>query len=130
MEMMSNPMWRWWLRRTDQMVRRMNAGFHSFGVADIAAEQEHRGLHLPGGDVEAGWNYLIWLLAGTITDIVEGISPPEAEQTMAEAILRLLGVPETHAAAVAHELLRPYRSIPVDFYFVSKARPEGVDVSA
>ncbi len=30
-EMRTDPMWRWWLMRTDLMVQRMNAGFGVFG---------------------------------------------------------------------------------------------------
>lgn len=123
-EMMSNPMWRWWLRRTDLMVRRMNVGFRVFGLVDIGAAQDAGKLRLPGGDVEVGWNYLIWLLAGTITDIVEGVCPPETEKTMAEAILRILGVPEAEASDIAHCPLPPYPALPIDFSFVLPGQAE------
>jgi AcrR family transcriptional regulator len=119
-EMRLNPMWRWWLKRTDLMVRRMNVGFRYFGIEDLQAANESGLLNLPDGDVEVSWNYLIWLLAGTITDIVEGICPPEAETTMAEAIMRVMGVQGDHAARASHAPLPSYPDINVDFSFQLK----------
>ncbi|WP_370208997.1 TetR/AcrR family transcriptional regulator [Pararhodobacter marinus] len=116
-EMRSNPMWRWWLKRTDLMVRRMNLGFRPFGLQDMQAANDKGLLNLPDDNVEVSWNYLIWLLAGTITDIVEGICPPEAETTMAEAIMRLMGVDNAHAARAAHAPLPVYPAIKLDFGF-------------
>lgn len=116
-EMRSNPMWRWWLKRTDLMVRRMNLGFGVFGLEDMKVANEEGLLNLPGGDVALSWNALIWLLAGTITDIVEGISPPEAETTMTEAIMRIMGVDADHAAKAARSELPQYPEIPLDFHF-------------
>ena len=116
-EMMSNPMWRWWLMRTDLMVRRMNLGFRSFGLEDIKVAQEAGQIQLPAGNAEVSWNFLTWVLAGAITDIVEGISPPESEAVAAETILRFMGVEHAHAEAVANSELPPYPELPVDFAF-------------
>lgn len=116
-EMRSNPMWRWWLKRTDLMVRRMNLGFRPFGLEDMQAAKEKRLLNLADGNVEVSWNYLIWLLAGTITDIVEGICPAEAETTMAEAIMRVMGVEGAHATKASHAPLPDYPDIKLDFGF-------------
>lgn len=116
-EMLSDPMWRWWLKRTDLMVSRMNLGFRPFGIADMAQAQRAGLLDLPNGEVDSGWDYLIWLLAGTITDIVEGKCPPTREETMAEAIMRILGVDAREAARVAHLPLPIYPAEAVDFTF-------------
>lgn len=116
-EMRSNPVWRWWLKRTDLMVRRMNLGFRPFGIEDMRIANEAGALNLPNDNVEIGWNYLIWLLAGTITDIGEGVCPPEAETTMAEAIMRVMGVDGKHAARVANAPLPDYPAIELDFGF-------------
>jgi AcrR family transcriptional regulator len=120
-EMRRDPMWRWWLKRTDLMVRHMNAGFRPFGIKDMEAAQSAGLLHLPDGNIEAGWGYLIWLLAGTITDIVEGVSPSSCEITMAEAVMRVMGVTSDHAILTAHAPLPPYPAIPVDFKFMLEA---------
>ena len=116
-EMMTNPMWRWWLKRTDLMVRRMNRGFRPFGIEDMGMANEAGYLNLPGDDVDCGWSYLIWLLAGTITEIVEGLCPPASEARMAEAILRVLGVDAQQAAVVANADLPKYPDLPVDYKF-------------
>lgn len=114
-EMRTDPMWRWWLRRTDLMVRRMNAGFRAFGMKDIRVADEQGLLNLPDKDISIAWNYLIWLLAGTITDMVEGVCPVSAESTMADAIMRVMGVDADHAARVSKAPLPPYPRIEVDF---------------
>ena len=74
-------------------------------------------LDLPGDNIEVSWRYLIWLLAGTITDIVEGNSPPEAEATMAESIMRVMGVPREQASKIARAQLPAYPDSPIDFGF-------------
>lgn len=116
-EMLTNPIWRWWLKRTDLMVRRMNLGFRSFGLEDMRVANEQGFLKLPDANVEISWNYLIWLLAGTITDIVEGICPPEAETTMAQAVMMVMGVSVDHAARASLAPLPPYPDRKVDFGF-------------
>lgn len=121
LEMRTDPMWRWWLKRPDLMVRRMNIGFRSFGIDDMRAANAAGHLKLPGGDVDQSWSYLIWLLAGTITDIVEDLSLPEAETTMAEAIMRVLGVDPEHAEMVAALDLPSYPDLAVDFSFALDA---------
>lgn len=116
-EMLTDPMWNWWIRRTDLMVRRMNAGFRVFGYQDMAAAQQEGLLHLPDSNVEISWSYLIWLLAGTITDLMEGQAPPEAEAMMTQAIMRVMGVDPEHAAKVARAELPEYPDLDVDFSF-------------
>ena len=116
-EMMTNPMWRWWLRRTDLMAQRMNVGFRPFGIEDMRVALEDAQLDPPGGDAELGWNFLIWILAGNIFDIVEGNFPPDSETSMAEAVMRVLGVNSEHSRHVAHEELPKYPDLPVDYNF-------------
>ena len=116
-EMMTNPIWRWWLKRTDLMVRRMNIGFSTFGIEDMRRANKQGYLDLPDNNVDLSWSFLIWLLAGTITNIVEGNCRPDAEIDMAEAIMRVLGVRHAHAAEVAHLPLPDHPQIPIDFNF-------------
>lgn len=116
-EMQSNPVWRWWLKRTDLMVRRMNLGFRVFGFEDIRVANDQGHLNVPDGNIELAWNYLIWMLAGTITDTVEGFCHPDAETTMAEAIMRVMGVEAEHAKTASHAELPAYPMIEIDFNF-------------
>ena len=116
-EMMTNPMWRWWLRRTDLMAQRMNVGFRPFGIEDMRVALEDGHLDPPGGDAELGWNFLIWILAGNIFDIVEGNFPPDSETKMAEAVMRVLGVNSDHSHRVAYKELPAYPDLPVDYNF-------------
>lgn len=117
LEMMTNPMWRWWLRRTDLMAQRMNVGFRPFGIEDMRAALADGHIEPPGGDVELAWNFLIWILAGNIFDIVEGNFPPDTEKKMADAVLRVLGVPPEVSQRVSYEELPKYPELSVDFNF-------------
>lgn len=116
-EMRTNPMWRWWLKRTDLMVHRMLIGFRPFGLHDMAEAQKAAALSLPHRDADTAWRFLIWLLAGTITDIVTYGQSDTQESRMAEAIMRVMGVAPEHAIAVSRLPLPDYPDLPVDFSF-------------
>lgn len=116
-EMMSDPMWRWWLKRTDLMVQRMRAVFRRFGIRDMEAAIGAGGYHVAVEDMDTAWSFLIWLLAGSITDIVEGYRPPETEQVMCEAVMRVMGVELKKARAVSRAKLPPFPPLDIDFAF-------------
>jgi AcrR family transcriptional regulator len=116
-EMMTDPMWRWWLKRTDLMVQRMRAAFHPFGIRDMKAALAAGQYRIAGNDLETAWSFLIWMLAGNITDIVEGYRPKETEGTMAESVMRVMGVDLAKAAEVASTPLPRYAPIEIDFGF-------------
>lgn len=116
-EMCTDPMWRWWLKRTDLMVRRMKHVFMPFGIADITAAVEAGVLDVPHGDIATGWSYLIWLIAGTMTEMVEDDLPPEREERMAEFILRALGATAPRAEAVSQLPLPAVQALEIDFDF-------------
>ena len=117
-EMRTNPMWRWWLKRTDLMAYRMLIGFRTFGLEDMAAAQAAGTLNLPHEDAETAWRFLIWLLAGTITDIVNYGQSETQEKRMVEAIMLLMGVESERAIEISQLTLPAYPDLPVDFSFV------------
>lgn len=116
-EMRTNAMWRWWLKRTDLMVHRMLIGFEQFGLHDMAEAQKSGALTLPHNDPHTAWRFLIWLLAGTITDIVNYGQSEAQESRMAEAIMRVMGVLPEHAIEVSQLPLPNYPNLPIDFGF-------------
>nr|WP_281354778.1 TetR/AcrR family transcriptional regulator [Chelativorans alearense] len=116
-EMMTNPMWRWWLKRTDLMVQRMRAGFKAFGIRDMKVAIEAGAYEITDGDLETAWSFVIWLLAGSITDIVEGYRPASTERLMAEAVMRVMGVNQDLARRVSAAPLPPYPEMEIDFDF-------------
>jgi AcrR family transcriptional regulator len=72
-EMMKNPIWRWWVQRPDLVVERMRDGFKPFGLYDMDKAVEAGLYQIAGDDRETAWSFLIWLLAGGIKDILDGI---------------------------------------------------------
>lgn len=115
-EMMTEPMWRWWLKRTDLMVTRMREAFMPFGIRDMELAIGTGSYRIPDGDLDTAWSFLIWLLAGSITDIVEGHRPPETEAIMAESVLRVMGVELEHAKRAARMPLPPCDALEVEFH--------------
>lgn len=120
-EMMTNPVWHWWLARTDLMVRRMKLGFRAFAIEDLRTANDVGQLSLPQQNVDLAYDYLIWLLSGAITDIAAGLSAPESEAIMAEAVMRVLGVDPDHASAVAAATVPPYPELEIDYTFALDA---------
>lgn len=116
-EMMTNPIWQWWLKRPDLMVERMRAGFRQFGLRDMELAVKSGNYHVARDDIETAWSLLIWLLAGSIKDIVDGYRPPETERIMAESVLRVMGVDLKAARAVASRELPKFPPLEVDFSF-------------
>jgi AcrR family transcriptional regulator len=117
-EMMTNPMWHWWVKRPDLLVERMRAGFRPFGIRDMKRAIGSKQYRIIGDDMDTAWSFLIWLLAGGIKDIVDGYRPPAIEATIAESVMRVMGVSRERAAAVSSVELPPYPSLDVDFSFV------------
>lgn len=127
-EMMTDSMWRWWLKRPDLMVERMRAGFRPFGIRDMRAAITAGGYRIAGGDLDTAWSFLIWLLAGSIKDIVDGHRPAETESLMAEAVLRVMGVDPEVARTVSTRPLPTFPPLDIDFAFVldeAAAMPAG-----
>jgi AcrR family transcriptional regulator len=117
-EMMTNPVWVWWVKRPDLIVERMRAGFRPFGMRDMARAVEAGAYSIADEDMDTAWSFLIWLLAGGIKDIVDGYRPAKAESLLAEAVMRVMGVPLDKARKVARTRLPPYPDLEIDFSFV------------
>lgn len=116
-EMMTDPIWQWWLKRPDLMVERMRAVFKPFGLRDMRRAMEAGAYHVAGEDTDVAWSFLIWILAGTIKDIVDGHSQPQTERVMGEAIMRVMGVDRAMAHDVANRPLPPLPDSEVNFAF-------------
>lgn len=124
-EILTDPMWRLWLRRTDLMARRMHVGFRPFGIRDLSAAQTAGQVIFPDGQIEAAWGYLIWLLAGAITDIVEGVRA--AASDMAEAIMRVVGASTADAKRLSSLALPTLPAAMIDFTYTPN-KPEQIDL--
>jgi AcrR family transcriptional regulator len=129
-EMMTNAVWYWWVQRPDLLVARMRAGFRPFGMRDMRGAIATGAYDIADGDLETAWSYLIWLLAGGIKDIVDGYRPKGQEGLIADAVLRVMGVPLEISARASTAKLPPYPNLDINFDFVlsgdtaSAAAPE------
>ncbi len=117
-ELMTNPLWFWWLKRPDLLVERMRAGFRRDGTRDLAAAQAAKAIHLPVEDVAAAWSTLVWQIVAGARDITDGIRDAASARAIAVGILQGFGVPPEKARALAAIEPPPYPRIAVDFSFV------------
>jgi AcrR family transcriptional regulator len=117
-EMMTNAVWYWWVKRPDLIVERMRAGFRPFGMRDMRRAIKAGAYAIAEDDLDTACSTLIWLLAGGIKDIVDGHRPAKAEGLIADAVLRVMGVPLKAARKVSRAKLPPYPALAIDFDFV------------
>jgi AcrR family transcriptional regulator len=119
-EMLANPMWHWWIGRPDLVVNRMRQGFRPYGHRDFELAAQAGELELVRGNLDLAWSQLIWLLAGGVKDILDGVRAIDTESYVTEAVLRVLGVPLAKAAQATSYELPSYPELPIDFSFVSR----------
>jgi AcrR family transcriptional regulator len=118
-EMMSNPIWHWWVKRPDLLVKRLRAGLRPFGIRDMHRAIDSGAYRIVGDDMETARSQLIWLLVGGVKDIIDKYRPPDIESLVIESIMRVMGVPLDQAAAVSHRKLPAYPDLDIDFSFVA-----------
>lgn len=112
-----NPMWHWWFARVEVLADRMRVGFGPFGLRDIAAAVRAGSYHIIGDDHVLAWSQLVWLMAGTGKDIVDGTIPAHSEAAAVEAILRVMGVEHAAAQAACSGSIPVAPDLQIDFSF-------------
>jgi AcrR family transcriptional regulator len=117
-ELMTNPLWFWWLKHPDLLVERMRAGFRRYGYRDLAAARASGAVHLAAGDLMATWSALIWQIVAGARDIADGVRDASSVSAITIGILQGLGVSPKEAAKLAAIDAPPYPKVAVDFTFV------------
>jgi AcrR family transcriptional regulator len=116
-EMISNPVYRWWVTRLDLLVDRMRIGFAPFGLRDIDRAVASGQYAIIAGNRELAWSHLNWLMVAGGHDILEGRHRPEDERSVVEAILRVMGVDHDLAHRATMNDLPASPVLPIDFSF-------------
>ncbi len=112
-----NPMWGWWAKRPDLLAERMRLGFKPFALHDMRQAIDSGAYSIPGDDAETTWSLQIWILTGSIKDIVDGYSPGSSEMLMAESLLRIAGVDRDIAKRHSQFELVRSPELEIDFSF-------------
>jgi AcrR family transcriptional regulator len=100
-EMLTNPIWRWWLRRPDMLAERLRVDFHRYGVRDLKIALEAGRYDIAPEDVEALWSQQMWMLAGGVKDMLDSNIPGLTEQSLIAAIMRAMGLEPDRALELA-----------------------------
>lgn len=110
-------MWRWWALRSDRLVPRLQVGFTPFAQRDMALGCAQGSLVVPRAQVPPYWRIIVWMMVGSIHDIVVGHAENEEVNIATEAIMRLVGLPPDRAASISHGPLPAYPEPHIDFTF-------------
>ena len=116
-EMVTNPVYRWWVTRLDLLVDRMRIGFGPFGLRDIDRAVASGQYDIVAGNRQLAWSHLNWLMAAGGHDILEGLHEPRDERSVVEAILRVMGVDHDAAHQATMNDLPASPTLPIDFSF-------------
>jgi AcrR family transcriptional regulator len=120
-ELLTNPIWYWWLQRPDLLVERMRIGFAPLGLRDLAAASAAGAIAAPRGDLATAWSLMTWQYVGGARDIGGGHRPARADTAIVEGVMQGLGVAPAEAARLCRGRLPTYPAIPIDFAFVLAA---------
>jgi AcrR family transcriptional regulator len=116
-EAVKAPMWQWWVLRPDLLADRMRVGFQPFGIRDLQNAIDADAYRLDNIDLRTAWMLAVWMMVGGLRDIIVNRAPPEKEQLVVEAIMRLMGVSPTQAHKLASGPLPEYPRREIDFAF-------------
>ena len=116
-EMVTNPVYRWWVARLDLLVDRMRIGFGPFGLRDIDRAVASGQYDIINSNHHLAWSQLNWLMAAGGHDILEGLHRPEDEHFVVEGILRVMGVDQRTAHVATMNDLPVSPDLPIDFAF-------------
>ena len=116
-EMVTNPVYRWWVTRLDLLVDRMRIGFGPFGLRDIDRAVASGQYVIIGDNRQLAWTQLNWMMAAGGHDILQGLHRPEDERSVVEAILRVMGVDHDAAHRATMTELPASPLLPIDFSF-------------
>src|SRR5215204_2812420 len=116
-EMITNPVYRWWVNRLDLLVDRMRIGFGPFGLRDIDRAVASGQYVIIDDNRQLAWSHLNWMMAAGGRDILQGVHRPEDERSVVEAILRVMGVDHEAAHQATMSDLQMAPLLPIDFAF-------------
>lgn len=100
-EMLTNPMWKWWLKRPEFLVERMIINFYDYGTRDLKLAIEANRYDIKKTDVDAVWSQQMWMLVGGVKSLLDGQTAGLTEKNLIEAIMRAMGLPASRARELA-----------------------------
>ncbi len=116
-ELITSPIWGWLMLRPDLLVGRMRSGFYDFGIRDFNIAIDMERFVLDPAEVEIGWSFLMWALAGCAKDISDGYSPRETEAFYVELIMRAMGLSPGDARRLGAKKLPKLPDLAIDFSY-------------
>lgn len=115
-EMLTNPMWKWWVKRPDLLAERLREGAYYYGTRNITAAIEAGKYDVPLSDIDDIWAHQMWLAVGGVKNILDrGANKTIAEKTLIQSIMRAIGLSASAARDVAEMELPDVRPPAIDF---------------
>ena len=114
-EMLSDAMWKWWLKRPKLLVEQMNICLNPFGVRDLKLGIAAGQYKISESDAEIILGQITWMLVGGVIDILENKTDGLDEVKLIKIIMRAMGVSHDHAKELAKMELPSSSKPNIDF---------------
>lgn len=100
-EMLTSPMWRSWLKKTDLLVERMIVGFYDYATRNSKLAIQTGDYDLDEKDINTSYSQQIWMMVGGVKSILDGQVVSMNEINLVEGIMRAKGLSSARAQELA-----------------------------
>jgi AcrR family transcriptional regulator len=117
-EMLTSPMWRSWLKKTDLLVERMNVGFYDYAERNTMLAIQAGDYDLDEKDVDTVLSQHTWMMVGGVKSILDKQTTGINEKKVVEGVLCSKGLPRKRARELT---VLPLPKIPphqIDFSYL------------
>ena len=96
-EMITSPMWRSWLKKTDLLVERMTVGFYDYAKRNTMLAIQAGDYNLDEKDVDTAHSQHTWMMVGGVKSILDEQATGVDENKVVEGVLCSKGLPRERA---------------------------------
>ena len=100
-EMLSNPMWKWWLNKPKLLVQKMNLCLNPYGIRDLKLGVAAGQYNVLESEANIVLGQITWMLVGGVIDILENKTNGLDELKLIRIIMRAMGVSHDYAKELA-----------------------------
>ena len=116
-EMITSPMWRSWLKKTDLLVERMTVGFYDHAKRNTLLAIQAGNYDLDEKDVDTAHSQHTWMMVGGVKSILDNQVIGINEKNVVEGVLCSKGLPLERARELTALPLPKIPPLQIDFSY-------------